>query len=84
MAMEVHCRSPQAVFENHKPRILEPQALNGKEVVGALRFKETALKPGQSQSYIVAVGIEADEAKTKETFSRFNSADKFAQALRGQ
>ena len=72
---------PQAVFENHKPSVLGAQGLNGKEVVGALRFKETTLKPGQSQSYIMAVGIAADEAQTKETFSRFNSAEKFAKAL---
>jgi cellobiose phosphorylase len=72
---------PRAVFENRKPHSLGPQALNGKEVVGALRFKETALKPDQSQSFIVAVGIGADEAQTKEIFSHFNSADKFAKAL---
>jgi len=72
---------PAAVYENQKPVVLGPQAINGKEVVGALRFKEALLKPGTSQSYIVAVGIESDEAKTKETFSRFNSADKFAIAL---
>jgi len=72
---------PQAVFENRQPSALEATGLIGKEVVGALRFKETALKPGESQSYIVAVGIDPDEAKTKETFGRFHSVDKFAQAL---
>ena len=72
---------PAAVFENLNSLLLAPQALNGKEVVGALRFKETTLKPGASQSFIVAVGIEPDEAKTKETFSRFNSVEKFAKAL---
>jgi len=49
--------------------------------VGALRFKETVLKPGKSQSYIISIGVESDEAKTKEIFSHFNSLDKFAQAL---
>ncbi len=72
---------PAAVFENKNSLLLAPQALNGKEVVGALRFKETTLKPTASQSFIVAVGIEPDEAKTKETFSRFNSVEKFARAL---
>jgi len=71
---------PQAVFENQKSPLLTPQALNGKEVVGALRFKETTLKPGQSQSFIVMVGIGADETQTKKIFSHFNSADKFTQA----
>ncbi len=72
---------PAAVFENHKPVVLEAPALNGKEVVGALRFKETTLKPGQSQSFGVMVGAGADDAQTKEIFSHFNSADKFTQAL---
>lgn len=72
---------PAAVFENHKPVVLGPRALNGKEVVGALRFKETTLKPGQSQFFGVMVGTGADEAQTKKIFSHFNSADKFAQAL---
>ena len=72
---------PQAVFENQGPSLLGARELNGKEVVGALRFKEIALKPGQSQSYIIAVGVEPDEAKTKEIFSHFNTAEKFAQAL---
>jgi len=72
---------PAAVFENHDPVVLGPKALNGKEVVGALRFKETTLKPQESQSYIVAVGMGPEEAKTKETFSRFNSVEKFVKAL---
>ena len=79
------CR-PQAVFENLNPRLLDGQALNGKEVVGALRFKETTLLPKQGQSYIIAIGAVAlgsgdHEAQVKEIFSRFNSADKFSQAL---
>ncbi len=72
---------PQAVFENRKPVMLGSQALNGKEVVGALRFKETTLKPGTSRSFIVMAGIAGDEAQTKEIFNRFNSIEKFARAL---
>ncbi len=72
---------PQAVFENLKPSVLKAQSLNGKEVVGALRFKDTTLAPGQSQSFIMAVGLGTDEAQTKEIFSHFNSPDKFDEAL---
>ena len=61
--------------------MLWPQSLLGKEVVGALRFKDITLKPGQSQSFVVMVGTAGDEAQTKEVFSHFNSADKFTQAL---
>ena len=72
---------PQAVFENLKPSSLEARGLMGKEVVGAIRFSDATLASGASQTYIVAVGIEPDEAKTRETFSRFNSVPKFTQAL---
>ena len=72
---------PQAVFEDLKPSALKATGLTGKEVVGALRFKEIALKPGQCRSYVMAVGMEDDEGKTKETFSRFNSAVKFTKGL---
>jgi len=72
---------PQAVYEDHKPVLLADKALNGKEVVGALRFKDTSLKPGQSQSYVLALGIAPDEAKTRQIFSRFNSPEKFVKGL---
>jgi len=75
----VNC--PQAVVENQKPSLLSPPAINGKEVIGAIRFCEDTLKPGASRSYIMAVGIEAEEMKTKKTFNQFNSVDKFNKAL---
>jgi cellobiose phosphorylase len=72
---------PEAVFENRKPVIVQAEAINGKEVMGALRFKEATLKVGQSQSYMITIGACADEAQSKKVFDKFNSADKFAQAL---
>ncbi len=72
---------PQAVYENFEPGLLKAEALNGKEAVGALRFKEADLKPGQELSYIVAVGCAADEAQTREIFDRFNTDEKYAHAL---
>ena len=72
---------PKAVFENLKPALLGPKELNGKEVVGALRFKETLLKPGTSRSFVLAVGAAPDEAQTRKIFSRFDSPEKFGKAL---
>ena len=72
---------PQAVMENRKPQELGAQELNGKEVVGALRFKDALLGSKESKSFIIAVGIADDEAKPQDIFSRFDSADKFNQAL---
>jgi len=73
--------SPAAVYENQKPRVLSPEELNGKEVTGALRFKEVSLKAGMSQSYIIAIGLENDAAQTLETFKQFDSPEKLVQAL---
>jgi cellobiose phosphorylase len=72
---------PQAVFDNQRPAVLPPQALNGKEVTGALRFQDASLKPGAAKSYIMAIGEGSDEAQTKRTFGKFNSSDKFTRAL---
>jgi len=39
------------------------------------------MAPGQSKSFVIAVGMEISEAKTKVTFNRFNATEKFEQAL---
>ncbi|MDE2215097.1 MAG: cellobiose phosphorylase [Candidatus Omnitrophica bacterium] len=71
---------PRAVFENRRPVKLSSGAANGKEVMGALRFKETVLKPGEARSFIIAAGIDAGEAGGRKVFSRFNSIEKFDRA----
>ena len=72
---------PGAVVENKKPGILKPRALNGKEVLGALRFKEKVLKPGKSQSYLMVIGIGTSEDQVGALFNQFNSPDKWTRAL---
>ena len=71
---------PQAVFENHQPVRLGETPRNGKEVLGALRFKDLTLKAGQSKSYVVAIGIADSESQALDIFSRFDDADKWAKA----
>jgi cellobiose phosphorylase len=73
---------PQAVFEGHRPCELGTEALNGKEAVGAICFGETTLAPGAAQEYIMAVGVEPDEARTMQTFALFDTAGKFDRALK--
>jgi len=72
---------PQAVYENLKAGRLSNEELDGKEVVGALRFKETTLKAGKSQSFIIAIGMENDASETLKSFSCFNSTQKLTKAL---
>ncbi len=72
---------PQAVFDSLPPRRLTEGALNGKEAVGALRFKDVTLRPGQSADYIIAVGTAASEKKAAAIFKQFSSPKSFDAAL---
>ena len=72
---------PVAVVENLSPCKLAPKNIFGKEAVGALRFKETTLSAGASQSFIVMIGTAHDEAATRLIFDHFNILEKFSQAL---
>ena len=68
---------PAAVRENHSPKILSAAACQGKEAMGALRFHEGHLKPGQTKDYLLVMGIAktTDEAETN--FQQFNSRVQF-------
>ncbi len=73
--------APWAVLENTKPARLSDEAMQGKEAVGALRFKDQVLKPGQSKSYIIALGIATDAKQAGQIFARFDSPTKFDASL---
>ncbi len=72
--------SPQAVRENRKPVVLSDEALQGKEAVGALRFKEITLKPGHRKEYFIVVGMAPQAAKAAAFFKKFASPRTFEQA----
>jgi len=71
---------PQAVFENYQPVRLNETLRNGKEVLGALRFRDLTLKAGQSKSYVVMIGMADSESQALTIFSRFDNAGKWAKA----
>jgi len=73
--------APQAVLENRKPARLIKEAIEGKEAVGALRFKDQALKPGASKSYVIAIGVAHGAVEAKTIFEKFNSIAKCDAAL---
>jgi len=52
----------------------------GKEAIGAIRFKTTTLKPGSSKRYIIIMGI-AQKETPEAVFKKFNSAKKVDAAL---
>ena len=72
---------PEAVLSNRAPEILSKDTIQGKEAVGALRFQEKILAPGERQEYFLVMGIGLSRAEAQETFERFNSVEKFTQAF---
>ncbi len=74
--------SPEAVTQNLTPKNLSKEALDGKEAIGALRFKKKELKPKESKEYLVTIGIESSPERVTETFKKFNSTGKFDQAFK--
>lgn len=56
---------PEAVVLNGKPHCGPGESLEGYEAVGAIRFAEAGLEPGDSKSYITAMAI-TDERMDRE------------------
>ncbi len=71
---------PEAILANAKPTLLTEAERQGKEAVGALRFKEATLKPGKAKEYIVAIGLAVSRDKAKQTFTKFDSSESFNKA----
>ena len=85
-----HSLCPAAVFKSRKLQLLEKERLEGKEAVGALRFKDEHLAPGGTREYFLIFGIQTPPAGStvpaatgapQQIFMRFNSREKFVEAL---
>ncbi len=72
---------PHAVATDAAPRVLPAVERHGHEAVGALRFQDTALAPGATQDFIMAIGIAASREEAIAAFDQFNTAAKFDAAL---
>jgi len=70
---------PEAIYKNLLPT--KKSHIQGKEAMGALRFKALSLRPKQSASYIIVMGIIQDESAVKAVFEEFNNKDKIKKAL---
>jgi len=79
---EGNLSEPDAVFRNLIPfKRIEP-SMQGKETIGALRFKTENILPGRSITYIFVLGIEPDDKKSPERiFLKYNSCNKVARCL---
>jgi len=71
---------PEAVLKNLSPKKPSPISRQGKEAIGAIRFKPAVLAPDKSLKYIIVMGITKKE-KPERLFSRFNSQKKISASL---
>ncbi|MDP6685772.1 MAG: cellobiose phosphorylase, partial [Candidatus Omnitrophota bacterium] len=71
---------PEAIIKNLSPKRKHDPTIQGKESIGALRFRPIALPPGKTKRYIILMGITNKETPQK-TFKKFNSKKKIDSSL---
>ncbi|MFH0913272.1 MAG: cellobiose phosphorylase [Candidatus Omnitrophota bacterium] len=71
--------TPKAVFKNILP--VKNKHIQGKEAMAGLRFKTCALKPKESTSYIILMGITKDKSVSKAILRKFNAKSKIKESL---
>lgn len=57
------------------------ETFEGEEAVGAIRFREEILKPGQTRSFVVAMGIAQENENPESIFSAYRTEKEAEQAL---
>jgi cellobiose phosphorylase len=73
---------PKAVFKNLPPRENAEISRQGKEAIGAIRFKPVNILPGKSIKYIIIMGISRNKKEDPERiFLKFNSWKKINRHL---
>ncbi|MDO8602913.1 MAG: cellobiose phosphorylase [Candidatus Omnitrophota bacterium] len=70
---------PEAVLKNKAPGKKSNVGSQGKEAMGAVRFKTLSIAPGKSMKYIAAMGV--TESSPEKIFKKFNSSEKLNRAL---
>ncbi len=72
---------PRAILEDwDTPELSDPQ-LQGREAIGALRFKSRKLNPGQSATYLLILGIAEDTKEIDGWVKRYCETEKVDAAL---
>jgi cellobiose phosphorylase len=70
--------APESILENRLPG---RESIQGKEPMGALRFKRKSLSPGESFSYIVAMGITVKDSDIPDIIEKFKNPKKIRASL---
>ena len=71
--------APDAILKNLLPA--KKKNIQGKESLAGLRFKACVLKPKQSVSYIILMGIVNDKSRINPIFEKFKTKTKVKEAL---
>ena len=72
--------APLSVLDNLLPG--KNGHIQGKEAMGALRFRSITLAPRQNYSYIIIMGISEDKAAIKSIINKFKSLDKIEDSFK--
>lgn len=73
---------PEAVVRNIAPYGAPPNRRDGMEAVGALRFAEACLAPGETAEYVIIEGVADDRESILRCIERYGSGKKAAETLK--
>jgi cellobiose phosphorylase len=71
-----HLEAPRAVLEDQDVPELSEVELQGREAMGALRFKTRTLAPGKTVSYILLMGVAPDRKSAEGWVRTYSSLEK--------
>ena len=74
---------PEAVVCNKEAYSISGEIFEGYEAIGALRFKNAELLPGETKTFVIMMAIneEGNEAEAEELINKYGSEEKVAAAL---
>ncbi len=70
--------APSSILKNELPK---KALIQGREAMGALRFANIILNPGQRKTYIILMGIVEDKTKIKNYINKFKSVKQIEDSL---
>ena len=73
--------APRAIFENQDPPELSEVQLQGREAIGALRFRTRKLAPGKTATYLIFTGLGRDRKEVTTWLKAYGSIDKVNEAF---
>ncbi len=72
---------PESIVKNLSPLQFSGRNLDGKECIGGLRFQAFSLKPNESKSFIIMIGISDDSKDLSLIYDKYKTIDKVNKAL---